>query len=69
MSDVAQIATLAHGYTMDHIDRLAWSAARKYPTLDPEDAYSAAWHAMVELLYSIDAASPPTRFDLSAAAR
>ncbi|WP_300399880.1 hypothetical protein [Nocardioides sp.] len=63
MSIVAETATLAHGYTMAHIENIAWKAAHRERWLDPEEAHDAAWHAIVMRLYDGDEA-PPTSLEL-----
>lgn len=67
MTTVAEIATLAHGYTMAHVENIAWSAAHRERWLDPEEAHDAAWHAVVLRLYDTSE-PPPTRLDLYTAA-
>lgn len=66
MSTVAQIATLAHGYTMADVDDIArWALNVSWRTqnLSWSDRYDAAWFGIAERLYR--AGSPrPTRRDL-----
>lgn len=58
MSATSETATLVHGYTMAEVDRLADVACamsarvNRGTMLDREDRKDAAWHAIVELLYS-----------------
>lgn len=61
---VGEIATLAHGYTMGHIDRLSFDAARRSRStvIDFRDKQETAWHAIVEMLY--DTTERPTHFTL-----
>lgn len=65
MTSVVQLAPLVHGYTLAKIDEAAWAAVRMKGNVrvkDPRDFYDAAWHAIVELLYTQE--EPPTYFDL-----
>ncbi|MCM0618780.1 hypothetical protein [Nocardioides bruguierae] len=52
-ASVAATATLVHDYTMDDVERIAWSAAHRLraPVLTLEDGHEAAWHGVVEHLY------------------
>jgi hypothetical protein len=54
MSMLAETATLAHGFTMAEIERIARSAAyiKASRNLDDSDAYEAAWYGVVERLYA-----------------
>lgn len=69
MVTVAEIATLAHGYTMDDVDRMAGLAVSntvaKVSHLDWDERRSSGWHAIVELLYCSH--NKPTARDLVAA--
>lgn len=66
MSIVAETATLAHGLTMDVVQRLAGSAvrsARRYvSSMDSRDQYELAWMAIVELIYT--RGDKPTTLDM-----
>lgn len=69
MATVTEIATLAHGYTMAEIDRMAGLAVTntvaKVSHLDWDDRRANGWHAIVELLYSTS--DKPAARDLIAA--
>lgn len=64
MSAVAETATVAHGYTMADLDRIAWRAVRKNRSgaLDPEDKHYAAWHGVIDELFATNDA--PTPYEL-----
>lgn len=69
MTTIAETATLAHGYTMADIERIAWHAVGKHfysATMDNSDRYDCAWHEIVLELYSTD--DPPTVHELFRAA-
>jgi DNA-directed RNA polymerase specialized sigma24 family protein len=57
MSTVAEIAELAHGYSMARVDDIAKYSVRSYPrslaVLGYEDRYDTAYLAVVEHLYSV----------------
>lgn len=69
MSQVAETATLVHGYTMADLERAARISSWKAPARDlpQRDRYDTAWSAMAELLYSSN--TPPTFHDLLDAGR
>lgn len=57
MSTVAETATLAHGYTMAEINRIAGVVVSKdhySRPLDYDDRIACAWHAVVEALYTAE---------------
>lgn len=58
----ADVHTLRHGYNLADLDRIARAAvAAAYPrAMDYRDRYDAAWHAIAELLYSIDTRPAPS---------
>lgn len=64
MSLVAETATLAHGYTMGDVDRMARRAARsvRMTPFDFIERYEHAWYGVVEMLYSSH--STPTEYAL-----
>lgn len=74
MTSVAQIATLAYGYSMADIDRIANAAARRHRSTrrsftDRDDHPNIAWDAIVDRLYSWPyTATSPVFFDLFTAA-
>lgn len=59
------------GWTLTNLDRLARTVVSNsrtwWPAGDRDDQYAAAWHGIVERLYSSD--SEPTRIDLMEAGR
>lgn len=67
MSEVAEIATLAYGYTMADVERIARLAVRLRGNrlLDTDEAQYIAWHGVIVALY--EAIEPPPRRDLIAA--
>ncbi|MFE2965544.1 sigma factor-like helix-turn-helix DNA-binding protein [Streptomyces sp. NPDC059340] len=64
-------AVVAHGYTMRDLDTFARSVVSNnrtwWPAGDRDDLYAAAWHGIVERLYSTD--DRPSRIDLLEAGR
>lgn len=65
MSEVAEIATVAHGYTMADINRIARIAVSKHrfsQSLNWDDRIESAWHGIVEELCS--RADPPSFTEL-----
>lgn len=61
--------TVAHGYTLHHIDQLVRIAIMRnawYAAVDTDERYATGWHAAVELLYT--STEPPTTGDLIRAA-
>lgn len=71
MSSVAEIATLAHDWTMGDVERAARAAVTKHwrsSHLDYGDRHDAAWHAIVDLLYSWPYKDAPEFFDCLCAA-
>lgn len=67
MSTTAQIATLAHGFTMAEIDKMAWKVTQIHPSrmVSFDEVAAIAWHGIVVALY--EAETPPKRYDLVAA--
>jgi DNA-directed RNA polymerase specialized sigma24 family protein len=67
----AQLDALRGGWTLRDIDRLAKAVVSNnrtwWPAGDRDDLYAAAWHGIVERLYSAD--EEPTRIDLMEAGR
>lgn len=66
-----QLDALRGGWTLHGIDRLAKAVVSNnrtwWPAGDRDDLYAAAWHGIVEHLYSAD--EPPTRIALMEAGR
>ncbi|WP_405925460.1 sigma factor-like helix-turn-helix DNA-binding protein [Streptomyces sp. NBC_00035] len=67
----ASTSVVAHGYTMRDLDAFARSVVSNgrtwWPAGDRDDLYAAAWHGIVESLYSTD--GKPSRIDLLEAGR
>lgn len=65
MSDVAEIATVVHGYTMADIDRAAGISVTRHrfsAFMDYDERRACAWHGVVVALYT--AVDPPVFHDL-----
>lgn len=56
---VAETATLAHGYSMGHVESLARGVAELYrSSTNPSETYETAWRAIVTRLYELGGEMP-----------